>query len=181
MPCGKRFAKQTTYDAHLSGSKHLRALKQLSRVEFVAALVRVAINKFVLPGTVPDVSEAVERACEAPDMYVLKPQREGGGNNLFGAELRDALRSMGAAERAAYILMERIVPPTHPASLMRGGELDGGECACELGVFGVFLGDGQRTLLNEEAGHLLRVKLDGVDEGGVCAGFACLSSPALYP
>ena len=114
-------------------------------------------------------------------MYVLKPQREGGGNNLFGAELRDALRSMGAAERAAYILMERIVPPTHPASLMRGGELDGGECACELGVFGVFLGDGQRTLLNEEAGHLLRVKLDGVDEGGVCAGFACLSSPALYP
>ena len=51
----------------------------------------------------------------------------------------------------------------------------------ELGVFGVFLGDGQRTLLNEEAGHLLRVKLDGVDEGGVCAGFACLSSPALYP
>ena len=127
------------------------------------------------------VSEAVERACEAPDMYVLKPQREGGGNNLFGAELRDALRSMGAAERAAYILMERIVPPTHPASLMRGGELDGGECACELGVFGVFLGDGQRTLLNEEAGHLLRVKLDGVDEGGVCAGFACLSSPALYP
>ena len=25
VPCGKRFAKQTTYDAHLSGSKHLKA------------------------------------------------------------------------------------------------------------------------------------------------------------
>ena len=40
MPCGKRFAKQTTYDAHLSGSRHLRALKQLSRVERVERVVK---------------------------------------------------------------------------------------------------------------------------------------------
>ena len=33
VPCGKRFAKQTTYDAHLSGSKHLKALQKLGRVE----------------------------------------------------------------------------------------------------------------------------------------------------
>ena len=33
VPCGKRFAKQTTYDAHLSGSKHLKALQRLGRVE----------------------------------------------------------------------------------------------------------------------------------------------------
>ena len=77
--------------------------------------------------------------------------------------------------------MERIRPPSHPSPLMRGGELDGGPCTCELGVYGVFLGDGRRILLNEPAGHLLRVKLVGVDEGGVCAGFAVLSSPALYP
>jgi hypothetical protein len=28
VPCGKRFAKQTVYDAHLSGQKHLRALER---------------------------------------------------------------------------------------------------------------------------------------------------------
>ena len=33
VPCGKRFAKQTTFDAHLSGSKHLKALQKLGRVE----------------------------------------------------------------------------------------------------------------------------------------------------
>lgn len=38
-----------------------------------------------------------------------------------------------------------------------------------------------QVLLNEQAGHLLRAKLADVDEGGVCAGFAVLSSPVLYP
>ena len=41
--------------------------------------------------------------------------------------------------------------------------------------------NGGQVLLNEQAGHLLRAKLADVDEGGVCAGFAVLSSPVLFP
>jgi len=33
VPCGKRFAKQTVYDAHLAGTKHLRALQRMGRTE----------------------------------------------------------------------------------------------------------------------------------------------------
>lgn len=33
VPCGKRFAKQTVFDAHLSGQKHLRALQRMGRHE----------------------------------------------------------------------------------------------------------------------------------------------------
>jgi hypothetical protein len=33
VPCGKRFAKQTVYDAHLSGKKHLAALERMGRDE----------------------------------------------------------------------------------------------------------------------------------------------------
>ena len=68
---------------------------------------------------------------------------------------------------------------------MREGALDGGACTCELGVYGVHLSDGSGALhdgeeeIDDAAGHLLRGKLDGVDEGGVCAGFAVLSSPVL--
>jgi glutathione synthase len=76
--------------------------------------------------------------------------------------------------------MERIRPPSHQMPLMREGLLDGGAATCELGVYGVILSDGKRVLANRSAGHLLRVKLEGVDEGGVCAGFAVLSSPVLY-
>ena len=92
-----------------------------------------------------------------------------------------ALPAMPPAERASFILMERIRPPTHALPLMRNGALDGGACIAELGVYGVFLGDGRQVLLNAQAGHLLRAKLADVDEGGVCAGFAVLSSPVLFP
>jgi hypothetical protein len=39
VPCGKRFAKQTLYDAHLSGKKHRAALAKMERTkEALAAL-----------------------------------------------------------------------------------------------------------------------------------------------
>ena len=38
-------------------------------------------------------------------------------------------------------------------------------------------GEGGAVLRNRPAGHLVRTKLEGVDEGGVAAGFAVLSSP----
>lgn len=32
----------------------------------------------------PHVEHAIKDAIEKPHMYVLKPQKEGGGNNIFG-------------------------------------------------------------------------------------------------
>ena len=58
------------------------------------------------------------------------------------------------------------------------------DCLCELGVYGIYLATrlpsgGSDVLLNQSAGHLLRVKPASVNEGGVAAGFAVLSSPRL--
>ena len=147
-----------------------------------AALLRTCFAK--LYGLEADGGAAVDAIVQAaiaqPEGFVLKPQREGGGNNFYFAELAQALRTMSPEERSSYILMERIRPPSHQMPLMREGLLDGGAATCELGVYGVILSDGKRVLANRSAGHLLRVKLEGVDEGGVCAGFAVLSSPVLY-
>ena len=53
----------------------------------------------------------MEDAAAYPDKYVLKPQREGGGNNLYGEQLKDRLaRREGLS---AFILMQRIRPPIH--------------------------------------------------------------------
>jgi len=174
---------------HLAGTKKVQqVLAQPAQLARFASDEQAAVLRSCFAGLYgldEDGGEAVEaivrKARAAPDDFVLKPQREGGGNNLYGEELRAALGAMSPAERASFILMERIRPPTSSVPLMRDGELDGGPCTCELGVYGVFLGDGRRVLLNQPAGHLLRVKLDGVNEGGVCAGFAVLSSPVLYP
>jgi hypothetical protein len=50
----------------------------------------------------------IASALQNPSEYVLKPQREGGGNNLWGDELVKVLSTATPAERSAYILMAKI-------------------------------------------------------------------------
>jgi glutathione synthase len=91
-----------------------------------------------------------------------------------------------------YILMERLFPPQQLAILLRGGNVEAtGRTISELGCFGAILVAGRelddddkvatvQIPHNEYAGFLLRTKLANVDEGGVAAGFATLSSPYLF-
>ena len=131
-------------------------------------------------------ASAFRDACAHPERYVMKPQREGGGNNLYGAAIARALGPGGLSpvERSAHILMERLFPAPAPVWFVRPGAAPHVQllpAVSELGVYGVFLGDGgeRAPLLNRAVGHLLRSKVDGTDEGGVAAGFAVLDSPML--
>ena len=127
--------------------------------------------------------DAVKAAKANPESYVVKPQREGGGNNIYGANVRTALETMTSDQLAAHILMERIFPPKDNAVLVRAGH-EPRVCAAvsELGVYSVFLKESasaDKPLLDEGAGYLLRTKPHDVDEGGVAAGFAFLNSVYL--
>merc|ERR1712232_592569 len=132
--------------------------------------------------------------------YVLKPQREGGGYNYYGSDLATKLRQNVTIDDNSneddnnhsnvkfnkslgeYILMQRLFPPKQNAILLRSGNIEGsGSTISELGCFGTLFvsSDGKDVLHNEYAGFLLRTKFSNVDEGGVAAGFATLSSPYL--
>lgn len=126
-----------------------------------------------------ETKQIIQEALEHPDDYVLKPQREGGGNNVWGQDLVDSLGRMSLEERAAFILMKRIKVVESENVLVRDGQLHSGRVASELGIYSTFIGDGQKIYLNQQAGHLLRTKLSNVNEGGVAAGFAVLDSPLL--
>lgn len=126
----------------------------------------------------PDTAAVVADAVANPERYVLKPQREGGGNNFYGAELRQRLQQ-GGGGLAAYILMQRIQPPVQPAIMVRGGKAVQADTLSELGVYSTYVRRGDRVLLSAEAGHLVRTKSADSNEGGVAAGFAVLDSPML--
>ena len=56
----------------------------------------------------PEGDGNVRMALASPERFVLKPQREGGGNNVYGADIRPVLERMQhTRERTAYILMDR--------------------------------------------------------------------------
>ncbi|KAJ9155814.1 Glutathione synthetase [Coniochaeta hoffmannii] len=113
--------------------------------------------------------------------YVLKPQREGGGNNFYRSSIPPYLKSVPESHWGSYILMELITPPPVTNIILRNGQLEQGGVICELGRYGacVWNQDTREILYNEDAGYLLRTKGDQSEEGGVAAGFGCMDSCSL--
>lgn len=129
----------------------------------------------------PEGDKTVAMALADPDQYVLKPQREGGGNNIYGSEICEVLQGVkGSTERMAYILMDKIHPaPVQNYLLRRDAPLQISNCLSELGVFGAYVRQGKDTVMNECVGHLLRTKSSEHSDGGVAAGVAVLDNPLL--
>ena len=128
-----------------------------------------------------DDPRCIELAYRQPEKFVLKPQREGGGNNIYRLAIPDFLDSISEGERHAYILMELIEPPERQGAILRDGQVKSGSVINEVGTFGCILWDEENTtdaniILNRYAGHLVRTKFRESDEGGVAAGWACLDS-----
>ena len=118
------------------------------------------------------------RDAQTCQKYVLKPQREGGGNNYYKGSIPEHLATVPEERWKSYILMELITPPPVANVILRNGTLEQGGVICELGIYGTCVWDqgSGRILHNREAGYLLRTKGDQSEEGGVAAGFGCMDS-----
>ncbi len=121
--------------------------------------------------------EAVRRAHQ----LVLKPQREGGGNNIYWGNIPAFVAQLPQRERAAWVAMELIRPPRGVGAYLvrpRTGRVSA-RVMSEIGVFGWALFGEGRKLREEQVGWLVRTKGEDVDEGGVAAGFSVLDSILL--
>ena len=170
----------------LAGMKKIQQV--LTRPEILSAFVSPQISKLCLKTfagmhCLDEIIEtpegelcASEWASMNPDKYVLKPQREGGGNNYFGREIPKKLAKMKQEEQNAYILMEHIQAKTHSAILVVDGQAETMNCVSEIGRYGICFAENGVVQSNRDVGYLVRTKAENVNEGGVCAGFACLNS-----
>lgn len=188
---------------HLAGSKKIQQILATPesthlwrflppRSPFHGRIQQTFTNIYPLDAT-PAGWHAIRLATnpETAVKYVLKPQREGGGNNIYGAKIPLFLKSLGDDEQnwRAHILMELIEPPAVRNIIFRNGEVRESEVVGELGIFGVCLWNSTRMeghekakvqiLENFEAGWLLRTKGRESEEGGVAAGFGVIDSVCL--
>ncbi|KAI9677435.1 MAG: hypothetical protein M1817_006389 [Caeruleum heppii] len=182
---------------HLAGSKKVQQVlatpssSHLSRFlpdPDVAEAVRETFAPiYPLDDTSPAGREARAIALDPQKSqdYVLKPQREGGGNNIYRSAIPGFLASIPEARWKGYILMKLIEPPALENMLLRNGVVEQGGVIGELGVYGTVLwrngkkGERGEVLSNEEAGYLLRTKGRESEEGGVAAGFGAVDSCLL--
>ncbi|KAL1110231.1 hypothetical protein AAG570_008308 [Ranatra chinensis] len=154
--------------------------KFLSEPSDVAA-VRGMFTEIYSLDLTPEGDKAVELVMKEPEGFVLKPQREGGGNNIYGHDIPKVLQEQKEL-RKSWILMRRIRPPVQPNYIIRPSSDSPPQLTnvvSELGVFGVIIGDSENIIVNRSVGHMLRTKQSDVNEGGVAAGLGSLDSPYL--
>jgi len=132
-----------------------------------------------------DENDGIDRARKLASSLVLKPQREGGGNNVYKDDIPAFLATLPPKEREAWIAMELIVPPQGTGNyLIRAGGGKGSairtEVVSELGIFGwALFGGAQGEVKEKEIGWLVRTKGKDSNEGGVATGFSVLDSLLL--
>ena len=77
-----------------------------------------------------------------PSRYVVKPQREGGGKNVYDEDILPFLKSIEASkERDDFIMMDRIHAPLTTNYMVRSTTpVQRVKCISELGIFGYVIG-----------------------------------------
>ncbi|KAL8819050.1 MAG: hypothetical protein Q9223_002428 [Gallowayella weberi] len=191
-------SKKVQQELATPGSPHLtNFLSRTSSADMIDRIRNTFTAIYPLDAT-PEGKHAITLATDPSTSanYVLKPQREGGGNNIYGSKIPAFLATLGDDRQKwrSHILMELIRPPTLRNKIFRNGEVQSGEVIGELGIYGVCLwrnGHGEAggkkagdakdggVLENREAGFLLRTKGSESEEGGVAAGFGAVDSPCL--
>ena len=186
---GSRAIKCPDIAAHLAGLKKIQQVLtkpkllqkvMLNEMEKCGELQSCFVSIASLDPADPETRENIQAALVEPERFVLKPQREGGGNNIYGAAIPKAISSLSADELSAYILMQRIRPAITPETpILKNGVESRIDAISELGIYGYILASNDKVLANETCGWLLRTKPVECDEGGLITGYSVLDCPSL--
>ena len=128
---------------------------------------------------------SMNKVEESLDKYFLKPNREGGGHNVFGRDIQDCLNNMSEEEWGSYILMEKVKAPRVQNILMSHKGIYRGPVVSELGIFSACVrcstSEQHESDFLVEAGTAwsLKTKAASVDEMSVVKGYGCFDSPLL--
>jgi glutathione synthetase len=121
--------------------------------------------------------ENIQLIQEKSKDFVLKPNREGGGNNKYGDDILNLIKNE-SNHLNSYIAMEKIYPPKCTTCLIKpnGKHLLHVECINEIGIYGTMVTnvDTNEEYINEVTGYLVRTKTTDTNEGGVATGYSVL-------
>ncbi|SOV11879.1 glutathione synthetase [Plasmodium gaboni] len=146
----------------------------------------------------------IQDAIKNENNYLLKPQREGGKNNLHGNQIKQKLMLFYDNNQkqtlSHYVLMQRLFPSCFTAIHCRTQEIKNEtdtinisneqqkkkpshltqfsleKSISEFSLFHNFIFYKNRNILNEQKGYLVRTKNYSENEGGAICGISSLDS-----
>ena len=123
-----------------------------------------------------ELSIILEDVKKNTGKYIVKPMKEGGGNNYYN---NDILKVIDTDLINTSIIMERITPPEYETLLLENSKITKKPCVSEISVYGIILSDDTHIVINKQVGFLIRTKDAKVQEGGILSASAAIDLPYL--
>lgn len=110
-----------------------------------------------------EINDIVCKVEKSPNSWVLKPNMEGGGNNLYKQKVLPKLQQFQKYGAQNFILMKLIehIPVYNNETLFMGKKLIRIRCNYELSRFGLISEIGGHVVQNLAEGYLIRTREEG--------------------
>lgn len=159
-------------------------LKKYVNDEFIVNdILRFFVKIYYLQEIEPDKQkELFKEIVLDVNKYIIKPQKEGGGNNYYGEDIKKLIPSEDCTikdEMKSCIVMERINSVETQTIMLFENKPKIIESVSEFSAYGVILSDETTIHQNKSVGFLVRTKDKNSNEGGVIVGASAIDIPCL--
>eukprot|EP01084_Bolivina_argentea_P320126 555398_1 len=122
-----------------------------------------------------NLNDTINEIKNNPSKYVIKSQKEGGGNCYFDNDIVELFNKLNDNNQdyGAYIAMERVYPSEFESLLLyqNGNKYKHHKkCSSEIGFFSCYLSDGICNYVDEVCGVYSKTRPSDATEGGVSHG-----------
>ena len=128
------------------------------------------------------VKELFSKIKAEPTKYILKPMKEGGGNNITGDKLKDIIPEEDSEISDLIensVVVEKIESYEHEGLVIRNEKLKVQNSISEFSIYGIILTNENKLIINKSVSFLVRTKDKESIEGGIIEGAGAIDIPCL--
>ena len=128
------------------------------------------------------VKELFSKIKAEPTKYILKPMKEGGGNNITGDKLKDIIPEEDSEISDLIknsVIVEKIESYEHEGLVIRNEKLKVQNSISEFSIYGIILTNENKLIINKSVSFLVRTKDKESIEGGIIEGAGAIDIPCL--
>ena len=128
------------------------------------------------------VKELFSKIKAEPTKYILKPMKEGGGNNITGDKLKDIIPEEDSEISDLIknsVIVEKIESYEHEGLVIRNEKLTVQNSISEFSIYGIILTNENKLIINKSVSFLVRTKDKESIEGGIIEGAGAIDIPCL--
>ena len=117
-----------------------------------------------------------------PEKYILKPMREGGGNNITGNKLKELIPEENSELCDLLknsVIVDKIDSYEHEGLILRNENIKIQNSISEYSIYGIILSNENNVIMNKSTSFLVRTKNKESIEGGIIEGAGAIDIPYL--